>query len=58
MKDDWLQTDAVSFASELSNILTSQYDSYADMMADVEALTNRHCKNITRQWLTAHFLEE
>ena len=58
MKDDWLQTDAVSFASELSNILTSQYDSYADMMADVEALTNRTLQNITRQWLTAHFLED
>jgi tape measure domain-containing protein len=58
MKDDWLQTDAVSFASELSNILTSQYDSYADMMADVEALTNKTLQNITRQWLTAHFLED
>jgi hypothetical protein len=57
MKDDWLQTDAMSFASELSNILTSEYDSYADMMADVEKLTQKTLNNITRQWLTAHFLE-
>jgi len=57
MKQDYLQTDAQSFSSELSNILTSEYDSYADMMADVEKLTQRTLNNITRQWLTAHFLE-
>jgi hypothetical protein len=57
MKQDYLQTDAQSFSSELSNILTSEYDSYADMMADVEKLTQKTLNNITRQWLTAHFLE-
>jgi hypothetical protein len=57
MKQDYLQTDAMSFSSELSNILTGTYDSYADMMADVETLTQKTLNNITRQWLTAHFLE-
>jgi hypothetical protein len=57
MKQDYLQTDAMSFSSELSNILTGTYDSYADMMADVEKLTQKTLNNITRQWLTAHFLE-
>jgi uncharacterized protein YdcH (DUF465 family) len=58
MKEDWLQTDTMSFASELSNILTGTYDSYADMMGDVEKLTKKTLNNITKQWLQAKFLEK
>ncbi len=57
MKSDFLQTDYESFSDALSEILTSPWDSFEDMMGAVDDLVDSTLDRITNKWLTTKFLQ-
>ena len=57
MKSDFLQTDYESFSDALSEILTSPWDSFEDMMGAVDDLVDTTLDRITNKWLTTKFLQ-
>ena len=54
MKLDFLQTDYVSFADSLADILIRPWDSYMEMMDSVRVLTEQTIDNIVRHALALH----